>query len=469
MRIPLNAVWDMVMIALIVSLVSICHSVSHVSTPTLLASSFMLAAVIAAHWVMHNNERLPSMADAAVLLFELMFLLLAPNVQLALLEENLVNTSVLNETYAVITNLLCMTFVLSYLLARRYILARTRRRSVRPPTRHPSTRLSVRRALLLVPVGLITVYLSTRSIELVTLGTFESSPAYLLEQKFFCFIPVPMLFMIVAAKRTRFLKEPVWILLFLFFLACVLVNLNPAIEKRNTLGPVYLGLLFLLVPGLARTSRVQITVLLLLMGVFFPLSSAFTHTQVESWDLKAILDPDLYFSHFLQLHYDAWANLHTMVELVDRQGIQLGRQLLGTFLFFVPHTLWETKPLATGIVIGQYLSANYQMDFDNLSAPLVAEAYVDLSVFGVVIAAVALAWVTRLLDKFCYSDNPLAQAAGIYFSLYLIFLLRGALMVAVAYGSGAALAFFAVDRVMRYRRKRARARIDSLPAHPVTS
>ncbi|WP_225934498.1 hypothetical protein [Cupriavidus sp. EM10] len=161
----------------------------------------------------------------------------------------------------------------------------------------------------------------------------------------------------------------------------------------------------------------------------------------------------MYFEHFIDLHYDAWANISTVLEMVNLNGVRYGEQLLGSLLFFVPHTLWEAKPHATGIDIGQFLMVYYKLDFDNLSAPLIAEAYIDFSVFGVIAYAVGLAWGVRLLDRLYRADGPVARPAGIYFALFLIFALRGALMIAVAYGSGAVLAFMTIGWFVGGRRK----------------
>ena len=63
-------------------------------------------------------------------------------------------------------------------------------------------------------------------------------------------------------------------------------------------------------------------------------------------------------------------------------GMQWGRQLLGALLFFVPSAVWSGKPLASGIFIANYLIANYSMWFTNLSAPLIAEGYLDFGPGG---------------------------------------------------------------------------------------
>jgi hypothetical protein len=50
-----------------------------------------------------------------------------------------------------------------------------------------------------------------------------------------------------------------------------------------------------------------------------------------------------------------------------------------------------------------------------------------------------------------FSGIAIKRAAGVYFSIYLLLLLRGSLMVAIAYAAGAAAAFIAVGFIMKER------------------
>lgn len=447
MHMSRNLVWDIVLTATLLLIVGYCHAVSHIDSPMLLLSTLMLAATVIVHWWIHTRERAPSLADAGVLLFEILFLVVAPAVQRAYFDGQMVNTGELDESRAVATNLLCMLFIMVYVGTRCYMARRDRYRALRPrkPGQPHPLKLNVPRAFVMLGVAAVAALLSWQSVDLRAQSEIiDATPQYLLQQKFLCFLPVPMLLMLVNVKGRNLLRQPFWLMVAVFLLLCVFVSQNPLIEKRNAIGPVYLSLLLMMVPWFSRTSRRQVSTLLLLMGVFFPLLSVFTHADMSSWHPSDVLDPWLYFSHFLDLHYDAWANISTVLEMVNRDGLHYGEQLLGSLLFFVPHTLWEAKPHATGIDIGQFLMAYYKLDFDNLSAPLIAEAFIDFFVFGVVAYAAALACIVRLLDKLCHGAGAVAKPAGIYFSLFLIFALRGALMIAVAYGSGAAIAFLTI-------------------------
>ncbi|AVA35374.1 hypothetical protein ACUXAV_004102 [Cupriavidus metallidurans] len=458
MRLQRNFVWDTLLAATLLLIVGYCHAISHMDSPMLLLSTLMLTAMVIIHWLLHVRERVPSLANSSVLLFETLFLVVAPSVQRAYYEWHMVNTATLEESLAVSTNLLCTLFVMTYVATRYYMQRRDQHRSrtrrPRPPTFVRTLRLNAPRTFVLLGVAAVAAMLSWQTIDLRAQSeVIEATPQYLLVQKYLCFMPVPMLLMLVNVKGRKLLRQPFWLLVTLFVLACVLITQNPLIEKRNAIGPIYLSLLLMLMPWFSRTPRRLVSTLVLLTGVFFPLLSIFTHTDLSAWQPSEILDPWLYFSHFLDLHYDAWANIATVIEMVNRDGLSYGHQLAGSLLFFVPHTLWETKPLATGIEIGQFLMAYYKLDFDNLSAPLIAEAYIDFFAFGVIAYAIALAFIVRLLDKLCRSGGIMALPAGIYFSIFLIFALRGALMIAMAYGSGALMAFLTIGWFVSGKRR----------------
>jgi len=128
--------------------------------------------------------------------------------------------------------------------------------------------------------------------------------------------------------------------------------------------------------------------------------------------------------------------------MVGRQGIGWGRQLLGDVLFFVPSSVWHTKPLATGIAIGNYLIMHHGGWFTNLSAPLPAEGYIDFGNVGAALYGAVLAIFVEWLNRLATDDSrAMAFPLAAYASLYLMFALRGSLMVAIAYGAGSFLAF----------------------------
>jgi hypothetical protein len=179
------------------------------------------------------------------------------------------------------------------------------------------------------------------------------------------------------------------------------------------------------------------------MVLIFPAIAIFTHNHQQSvTDVSFRQLSDQIADHYFSVNYDSWANIYTAVEIVKVHGMQWGHQLLGSLLFFVPSSIWSTKPLATGIFLADYLITNYSMWFTNLSAPLAAEGYLDFGPAGVVLYACILALFVALLNRLALRrDGWIAFPMAIYASIFLMIVLRGSLMIALGFGSAAFLAF----------------------------
>jgi len=392
--------------------------------------------------------RAATAVDASVFSFCLMFLLVGPLVQFGVQGWNLVNTVHAQPELVVRTNLACALFCAVYALARMTVLrdAAGATAAVAAPSRlQPSLFGLAALAALSVLITLIAMSLAGASA--ADQGTATVLLAF---RKFVFFIPTALLLVLVAAWPGFELRRsfPAWLLLALM-LVCVLLTQNPGTEKRNALGPVYLSLLFLVLRHRLSLRGVQSALLVAVLLVLFPFMSLFTHVRIE----RLVADDfgwHIYSEHFLSVHYDAWANVYAAVERVERRGLMGGEQLSGALLFFVPSTWWSDKPLASGIVIARYLMDHYTMWFTNLSAPLPSEGYLDFGYPGVAAYALAMAALARALQRMATAGRgATALAVAVYLSFFSVFLLRGSLMVAVAYGSGALVAFGVAHLLLR--------------------
>ena len=120
-------------------------------------------------------------------------------------------------------------------------------------------------------------------------------------------------------------------------------------------------------------------------------------------------------------------------------------------MFFVPRAIWAAKPLGTGSTVFIALHP----EFTNVSAPLLAEGFMDFGVFGVVVYAVVAGAITAWADKkYWESNNPLSKERVVYpFLMFqFFFLLRGDLMSGGAYlmarlVMGLAIYYFVVKKV----------------------
>ena len=136
---------------------------------------------------------------------------------------------------------------------------------------------------------------------------------------------------------------------------------------------------------------------------------------------------------YLEGHYDAHQMFISVQKYVDRYGLSWGYQLLGAVLFFVPRSLWPTKPVGTGRMAFEALNQYY---FTNVSAPLVAEGYVNFDLAGIILFGLALGSLANRLDyKYWHDQREFSYTRVLYpfIMLKLFFVLRGDLLSSWAY------------------------------------
>jgi len=227
---------------------------------------------------------------------------------------------------------------------------------------------------------------------------------------------------LLKIRRESKLKHVVWCLLTLpvaLFLANPLVN--PRFVAWAVLGAV--GLTWL---KFSKTSR-AILILALPLGlvILFPALDYFrdngpTRNSTTLGSLKALATNG---------DYDAFQMLGNVVSWTGQHGLQLGHQLLGVPLVFLPRSIWSGKPLPTGPMVSQDIGYG----FTNLSSPLPSEGYVDFGIVGLVAICVFWGWMMVRLDKKMLESVPRPTAdvtlsVVIFFAIYQVILLRGSLI-----------------------------------------
>ena len=291
-------------------------------------SFVVLGLAVSLHCLQAIRGRANSAADASVFVFGLMFLLVAPIVQLSVLGYKLVNTTYAQADLLVETNLACSLFIGVYLLARITVLKPPPPtdfvRDLAPPTAGIS-------AFSMTAFIGISVFIALFSLPFIGAGVADQSltPVLLGFRKFLFFVPTALFLIVLAdytstARKHSFLQLLLLVLMFL----CVLATQNPATEKRNGLGPVYLAMIFLMFRGRFQRTGVQVGWLTGVLLVLFPLTAVLTVIPWKYLD-EVDLKWSLFTDHFLVTHYDAWANIYTSIEMVGRNGLSAGKQLGG--------------------------------------------------------------------------------------------------------------------------------------------
>lgn len=243
--------------------------------------------------------------------------------------------------------------------------------------------------------------------------------------------------------------------LLVLLLLLLLITKNPLVEKRNALGPVYLLLLYLFYPKILNSNVKTCLLLFGAMIIGFPIIQVFTH--IEFGGLELLSDPTLITSAFdrddfnrgyMSLNYDAFCNIGVAIEIVEQQGLSYGYQLLSAFLFFIPRTLWVSKPESSGLIIGDHIIEEYGYNFGNLSNPLVSEGYMNFGLLGVVIMAIALAASCVYFLTWLNSSDYFKKAVAFYFAMHLLFLLRGDFTNGYSYFIGTFVGLYVIPKML---------------------
>jgi hypothetical protein len=381
-----------------------------------------------------------------VFMFNWLFLDLAPKVQLMSMPQRLINTSTVAVDRVALTNLMCALFMVTFTLfyglsSKRAEVARPAR-PAGPAPASPQEFTSGAVGLALV-VCVCVVAIAAPSAYASIENAVAASPASLVIKRCLLFLPSATLLILLnetVRSGRKLLFSRVVVLLLLFLL--VLITENPYTEKRNALGPLYIALLLVAFPKVFATWARRMWLLVGGMVLIFPAITIFTHNHQQAvGNVSLVQVSDRIVDHYFSVNYDSWANIYTAVEIAGAHGVQWGHQLLGSLLFFVPSAIWSTKPLATGIFLADYLIANYSMWFTNLSAPLIAEGYLDFGLVGVILYASAAAYFVTLLNKLALHRKWISFPLAVYGAVFLMIVLRGSLMVALGFASAALLAF----------------------------
>ncbi len=267
--------------------------------------------------------------------------------------------------------------------------------------------------------------------------------SYLMVQKFLFFLPFAGLilakyYLNITFKENKNYKI-VWYLM-LFFLILIIVLKNPLTEKRNALGPLYITILFMFFTKQFASNFRVTRFMFIIMVLLFPIITIITHSRhslTQMISKPILIQKNIEYlsvnDAFNSLHYDAYPNFLATIDYRDKKEVVNGRQLLCSVFFFVPRKIWENKPETTGFLIGYYLIEKYKFNWYNLSNPYISEGYINFGFFGILLFAIILAYVFAKLVAWIESKDYLKIVFSFYFSIYLMYFLRGDLTNGIAF------------------------------------
>ena len=429
--------------------------------------SFCVITIIAYYHL--NIETVFSPFLGSYVIFNYLFFFIAPVFQissLSLANYRFPNDFIFNSSTVIAANILIILFNITFFLSYIYFKKKRRINSLvlyENPIFFKHSTIAILTILLMctLVVCFNYEYVVTNIFEsiYITNAKSESVSSLLLRKKFLFFLPMAGVVASISYLREKNRLSTNTIVIFICLLVFIIMLFflkNTFTEKRNTLGPIYIALIYLFYPKLLDSNSKFFLFLFLSMVVMFPLMSSLTHIDAT---LDQIIEkPKLLYESFLRFgtisgafesfHYDAFSNILATLEYVEINGISWGYQLLGVFLFFIPRSIWLSKPTSTGELIGEYLMNTTPRNYSNLSNAIVSEGYINFGFFGVVLLAIILAYFIVKFISWMISKNYFKEFISFYFAVHLLFLLRGDLTNGVSYFVGPLISIYFIPKLL---------------------
>ena len=448
--------------------ISLIAFLSFDTTPIVWSSFFINFLLITSIAYYHLNiEKAFSPFLTSFIIFNYLFFFLAPVFQISAMNDlnfRFPNDFAFNTSSVVFANLLILifniVFIFSYLYFKDKKLGKSKEQATEVNFKY-NTPLAIL-VLLAVCVAIAVFnydYLLKDISESVYIIKDESTSLLLLKKKFLFFTPLGGIVLTLKhLQMTDKINSNTFfvVLSLVIFIVLLFFFKNIFTEKRNTLGPIYIALIYLFFPKLLNSNAKFFLFMFLSMVIVFPLSSTLTHIDASLEQI--FVKPSLIYESFLRfgtisgafesLHYDAFSNIMATAEYVKLYGLSWGYQLLGVCLFFVPRSLWTTKPLSTGELIGNHLFDTTPRNFTNLSNSVVSEGFINFGFIGIVVLAIVLAYFIIKFIIWHRSEDCLKQFIAFYFAVHLMFLLRGDLTNGFSYFIGPLLSVVFLPKLL---------------------
>lgn len=448
--------------------ISLIAFLSFDTTPIVWSSFFVNFLLITSIAYYHLNiEKAFSPFLTSFIIFNYLFFFLAPVFQISAMNDlnfRFPNDFAFNTSSVVFANLLILifniVFIFSYLYFKEKKLGKNKEQATEVNFKY-NTPLAIL-VLLAVCVAIAVFnydYLLKDISESVYIIKDESTSLLLLKKKFLFFTPLGGIVLTLKhLQMTDKINSNTFfvVLSLVIFIVLLFFFKNIFTEKRNTLGPIYIALIYLFFPKLLNSNAKFFLFMFLSMVIIFPLSSTLTHIDASLEQI--FVKPSLIYESFLRfgtisgafesLHYDAFSNIMATAEYVKLYGLSWGYQLLGVCLFFVPRSLWTTKPLSTGELIGNHLFDTTPRNFTNLSNSVVSEGFINFGFIGIVVLAIVLAYFIIKFIIWHRSEDCLKQFIAFYFAVHLMFLLRGDLTNGFSYFIGPLLSVVFLPKLL---------------------
>ena len=377
----------------------------------LVVCSFFVIIFMAYRGIFITNK-VPYGVSQVFYLFALVFLGIAPLIQYFEHKIFWTSKSLTDSSYLSTNLLLILAFVIYNIT---YKLKMTNRKGVKPCSDNKTVSKYVLLAISIVSTIVIIVNNGGDVLSLLVRGDFNESEAAEIEGTSYLFYqfflrPIPALCMLIFKffhKRGIFIE--------LILLGLMLVTNAPTGIPRLSVAALYIPLIFTYFPQfLSRKYNLSLLIFASII-LIFPILNIFRDIDMTESMLGIFTTPD----------FDSY---QMMARVVSVDMVTYGRQLLGVIFFFVPRSIWPTKPIGSGY----YIANEEGFYFDNISMNYFGEGYINFGIIGVIMFAIILGYVNALLDKkywFKSGRNKSLYTAMYFVIIGMVFIImRGALL-----------------------------------------
>lgn len=243
------------------------------------------------------------------------------------------------------------------------------------------------------------------------------------------FRTIPFYFFLYSIYYYKMTKKRKILVTSMFFLILTIVLNDPISMTRYWTAGIYFGIVICLFNNFIKNKRFDFF-LIIIFSVLFPAFQLFKwYSLVDVIEGKAVKD---LINCYNNADFDAFSMITRTIWYVKEEGIVFGKSLLTTLLFWIPRIFWKNKQIPTGELIATYQGQK----FKNLSAPLIAEGYINFGFFGIITYSICLSMLIKFLD-YIYWNYSKEGSYIIYiypsFLGLLVFILRGAFHPAIVY------------------------------------
>ena len=214
----------------------------------------------------------------------------------------------------------------------------------------------------------------------------------------------------------------------------------PTATARYFAAASYVPIMLIMYPKMLYSSWLFKTVMAGGVLFVFPLLNMFRRAETgefRPWEM------------FSELHFDSYISFAYVYE---KEFVTYGYQLLGSLFFWVPRSLWPSKPIGSGHTIAEM--DNLFEEFTNISMNFLGEGYINFGFIGIFLFIAFLALVAKKMDytfwvKYRGDYRNTFSLYYFYFLCMMFFFMRGDLLSGTAYTVGILFVSTVIQKILK--------------------